>query len=155
MVSPRRSYNFGAARHSTQRVPTVRMVMKYLRLSVVGLALTCGGCVVHQAVPVAAPVGETASAAPATQNCREFQDTVIVGGVKQPAYGTTCQQPDGSWRIASPPAASPPTTVAAAPVVPYPVYPAYPYYYPYPYYGYPAYYGPSVGVGFRFGGHWH
>jgi len=29
--------------------------------------------------------------------CREFQTTVIVGGQPQPAYGTACLQPDGSW----------------------------------------------------------
>jgi len=31
--------------------------------------------------------------------CREFQQTVIVGGAPQAAYGAACQQPDGSWRI--------------------------------------------------------
>lgn len=31
--------------------------------------------------------------------CREFQQTIIVGGRQQAAYGTSCQQPDGSWRI--------------------------------------------------------
>jgi hypothetical protein len=129
--------------------------MKYLGFPLVGLLLS--GCVVHQ-VPVAAPV---AAADPATsqppQNCREFQDTVTVGGTQQRAYGTTCQQADGSWHIVAPATTdtNPPPAVASTPVaVPaYPVYPAYPYYYPY--YGYPAYYGPSVGVGFRFSGHWH
>ena len=33
--------------------------------------------------------------------CREFQQTVIVGGREQEAYGTACQQPDGSWEIVS------------------------------------------------------
>lgn len=31
--------------------------------------------------------------------CREYQQTVTVGGQKQSAYGTACQQPDGSWEI--------------------------------------------------------
>jgi hypothetical protein len=124
------------------------MAMKYLGFPLVGLLLA--GCVVHQ-VLVATPVS-AAPPAPAAQNCREFQDTVIVGGTQQRAYGTTCQQADGSWHIVAPPSASPPPAVAAAPVA-VPVYPAYPYYYPY--YGYPAYYGPSIGVGFHIGGHWH
>jgi surface antigen len=31
--------------------------------------------------------------------CREYQQTVYVGGQKQSAYGTACQQPDGTWQI--------------------------------------------------------
>jgi len=31
--------------------------------------------------------------------CREFQTTVTIGGQPQPAYGTACQQPDGSWKV--------------------------------------------------------
>lgn len=31
--------------------------------------------------------------------CREFQQTVYVGGKEESAYGTACQQPDGSWQI--------------------------------------------------------
>jgi len=33
------------------------------------------------------------------QNCREFQQTVTVGGKSEQAYGTACRQPDGSWKI--------------------------------------------------------
>ena len=33
------------------------------------------------------------------QYCREYQQTVIVGGESQQAYGTACRQPDGSWRV--------------------------------------------------------
>lgn len=33
--------------------------------------------------------------------CREFTQTVIVGGQKESAYGRACRQPDGSWKIAS------------------------------------------------------
>ena len=31
--------------------------------------------------------------------CREFQQTITVDGREQSAYGTACQQPDGSWKI--------------------------------------------------------
>lgn len=31
--------------------------------------------------------------------CREFQQTITVGGQKQQGYGRACQQPDGSWKI--------------------------------------------------------
>jgi surface antigen len=31
--------------------------------------------------------------------CREFQQTVTVGGKTEEAYGTACRQPDGSWKI--------------------------------------------------------
>lgn len=31
--------------------------------------------------------------------CREYQNTVTVGGRKENAYGTVCQQPDGSWEV--------------------------------------------------------
>lgn len=31
--------------------------------------------------------------------CREYQQTVVVGGQEESAYGTACQQPDGSWEI--------------------------------------------------------
>ena len=33
------------------------------------------------------------------QYCREFQQTVTVGGETEQAYGTACRQPDGSWKI--------------------------------------------------------
>lgn len=31
--------------------------------------------------------------------CREYQQTVIIGGEEHEAYGTACRQPDGSWKI--------------------------------------------------------
>lgn len=31
--------------------------------------------------------------------CREYQQTVVVGGRTQTGYGTACQQPNGSWEI--------------------------------------------------------
>jgi surface antigen len=33
--------------------------------------------------------------------CREFQQTVSIGGRSEQAYGTACQQPDGSWQVVS------------------------------------------------------
>ncbi len=33
--------------------------------------------------------------------CREYQQTVTVGGEEQSAYGTACRQPDGSWKLAN------------------------------------------------------
>jgi surface antigen len=33
--------------------------------------------------------------------CREYQQTVTIGGKPEQTYGTACRQPDGSWRIAS------------------------------------------------------
>lgn len=35
------------------------------------------------------------------QYCREYQQTVTVGGETRQAYGTACRQPDGSWKIVS------------------------------------------------------
>ena len=35
------------------------------------------------------------------QYCREFQQSIVVGGKKQSAYGTACRQPDGQWKIAN------------------------------------------------------
>lgn len=31
--------------------------------------------------------------------CREFNQSVTIGGKQQNAYGTACRQPDGSWQI--------------------------------------------------------
>ena len=36
---------------------------------------------------------------PTRKYCREYRQTVIIGGVKQNAYGTACRQADGSWVI--------------------------------------------------------
>jgi len=33
------------------------------------------------------------------QPCREFQQTVTIGGETHRAYGTACREADGSWRI--------------------------------------------------------
>lgn len=33
------------------------------------------------------------------QYCREFEQTVTIGGTPQRSYGTACRQPDGTWQI--------------------------------------------------------
>ncbi|WP_420403589.1 RT0821/Lpp0805 family surface protein [Nisaea sp.] len=33
------------------------------------------------------------------QYCREYTQTVQVGGNSEEAYGTACRQPDGTWKI--------------------------------------------------------
>jgi len=35
----------------------------------------------------------------AGQPCREFQQTITVGGKTETAYGTACRDADGNWRI--------------------------------------------------------
>jgi surface antigen len=35
------------------------------------------------------------------QYCREYQQTIIVGGKEEKSYGTACRQPDGSWKVVS------------------------------------------------------
>ena len=37
----------------------------------------------------------------AGQFCREYQQTITVGGKTEQGYGRACRQPDGSWRIVS------------------------------------------------------
>lgn len=33
------------------------------------------------------------------QYCREYQQTIVVGGEQVQGYGTACRKPDGSWEI--------------------------------------------------------
>ena len=35
------------------------------------------------------------------QYCREYRQTIVVGGEQHQAYGTACRQPDGTWAIQS------------------------------------------------------
>ena len=35
------------------------------------------------------------------QYCREYSQTITVGGEQHQAYGTACRQPDGSWKVQS------------------------------------------------------
>lgn len=34
--------------------------------------------------------------------CREYQQTVIIGGRQEQAYGTACRGPDGAWQVQQP-----------------------------------------------------
>lgn len=36
---------------------------------------------------------------PYGQYCREYQQTVYIGGRAERAYGTACRESDGSWRV--------------------------------------------------------
>ena len=49
----------------------------------------------HSSTVTPQPAFQTAEG----QVCREYQTTVTVGGELQRAYGTSCRQPDGSWRL--------------------------------------------------------
>ena len=31
--------------------------------------------------------------------CREFEQSITIGGETQQAYGTACRQPDGNWQV--------------------------------------------------------
>src|SRR5919109_5238113 len=35
------------------------------------------------------------------QYCREYTQTITVGGERHQSYGTACRQPDGSWKTVS------------------------------------------------------
>jgi surface antigen len=35
------------------------------------------------------------------QYCREYTQTISIGGRPQTSYGTACRQPDGQWKIVS------------------------------------------------------
>jgi surface antigen len=35
------------------------------------------------------------------QYCREFTQTVMIGGRQEQAFGTACRQPDGTWKVVS------------------------------------------------------
>ncbi|WP_434106699.1 hypothetical protein [Paraburkholderia caffeinilytica] len=85
----------------------------------------------------------------------DVQREVPVGTADDPATSQQ-QQAQASQQARANAQTQPPTYAVAQP----PVYvaPAYPVYYPPPvypaYYGYPGWYGPSVSIGFGFGGYW-
>ena len=84
------------------------------------LALSCTSCVVVPASSVATePPPPHPSAPPAGGHCREYQQTVIIGGQAQQAFGTTCQQADGTWRMID--QAAPPARGATVTPIPPPV----------------------------------
>jgi hypothetical protein len=55
--------------------------------------------VYYSPAPATAPPAP-ASPAASGDACREYQTTVTIDGRPQQAFGVTCRQADGSWRIA-------------------------------------------------------
>ena len=51
----------------------------------------------HRGVVTPVRTYQTASGQP----CREYTQTITIGGEPQQSYGTACRQPDGSWKIVS------------------------------------------------------
>ena len=51
----------------------------------------------HHGSVVPEPAYQTAEG----QYCREFRQTIVVGGDEVEGYGTACRQADGSWKIVS------------------------------------------------------
>ena len=47
-----------------------------------------------------APVSNGAAVGSNGVYCREYAQSVTIGGKRQPSYGTVCRQPDGSWKFA-------------------------------------------------------
>ena len=48
-----------------------------------------------KSLAAAPPSTSTDAAGP----CREFQTHIIIDGKSEPAHGTACRQPDGTWRV--------------------------------------------------------
>ena len=63
------------------------------------LVLLTGCTYYYYPAPVAAPSAAPSQAAAASGDCREFTQTVIIGGQPRQASGKACPQPDGTWRI--------------------------------------------------------
>jgi uncharacterized membrane protein YgcG len=90
-------------------------------------------------------------------SCREFTETVTIGGQPQQAVGQACRQPDGSWQITQNTPGQPPMVYTLPPEAAG-YAPPYPYAYPYPYYwNDPWYFGAPffVGGSFFFGDRFH
>jgi hypothetical protein len=57
------------------------------------------GCTYHYyPAPAATPVRQ-GSQSVASSDCREFTETVMIGGQPRQATGQACPQPDGTWKI--------------------------------------------------------
>lgn len=46
-------------------------------------------------------IAQPAYQAPSGEYCREYTQTINVGGREERAFGRACRQPDGSWRVVS------------------------------------------------------
>jgi hypothetical protein len=61
-------------------------------------------CPIAFAVLLALLAGCTATALPpAPEGCRNFGQTININGQGRQGWGVECLQPDGTWRITSPP----------------------------------------------------
>ena len=49
--------------------------------------------------PVVITPAPLVAQAPPPVRCRSWQGSVVIGGQVQPAYGTQCRMPDGTWRL--------------------------------------------------------
>lgn len=97
--------------------PVLRRLFGRALLPAVGMAvLACAGCVyappgpyyspypyqppaqTYAAPPAAAPAPTAAAPGSLPANCREYQKPVVIDGQTVNAWGTACQQPDGSWQ---------------------------------------------------------
>jgi hypothetical protein len=86
----------------------------------------------------------------AGQTCREFQQTMLIAGQPQTAFGMACRQPNGAWLLQAAPADLAAGQLPA--VAAYGLPPAY--YYPEPFYA-PLFFGCCFGHRFRGHEHFH
>jgi hypothetical protein len=99
------------------------MTLPLFRIALSATVLACAGCVfVPDQAPAPRPLASPARGP--QPDCREFQQTVSIGGQTQQAFGMTCRQADGTWKIAS--AGSPPAGFRPANSA-YPAYSGGPY----------------------------
>jgi hypothetical protein len=65
---------------------------------VIGVTLTCAGCVTQPPPPMFSRVAS--QVAPDNPNCREYSARATVDGKPREIVGRACRQDDGTWRIA-------------------------------------------------------
>jgi hypothetical protein len=63
------------------------------------LVLLTGCTYYYYPEPAPAPAPVEAAPPAAAADCREFTQTVVIGGQARQATGQACPQPDGTWRI--------------------------------------------------------
>jgi hypothetical protein len=143
---------------TTQRQPRVSL-RPALALLGAACVLTLSGCYYpygyypggYSPYYATAPAGYAQQEMPVGQYDANGQPPPPMNPGQQPRANaqTDPQVAQQTYAVAAPP--PPPVYVA-------PAYPAYPAYYPPPvypgYYGYPGWYGPSVSIGFGWGGGW-
>src|SRR5690348_9912883 len=111
----------GAPARNRRRCPAEESPpMSAPRLAAASTALALlSACVVVPAPPPAPAVGGTVTptgpAASQAGYCREYQQTVVIGGETQVAHGTSCLQSDGTWRLAGAPSGRRPPRPAPPP----------------------------------------